>query len=253
MWLGRDMHPTQFEINDFVDGSLSASARSAVAEHLEGCTTCRQLVDDLGELRRAAAGLEPVEPPPQVWTRIEKELRLIPNDKRPVAIQPSTAASRWMVIGRSPTMWLGAAAAVVMLAVGLSVRMGYFAQPGPTAAPNGSEAPTAQSVEAELLLAEQHYQNAINGLEQIAKSENGALDPATANTFQANLAVVDQAISESRAALRTQPNNEPAQQSLLASFKAKIGLLQDTVALINEMRKGNEAGAARIVSGLQQP
>jgi anti-sigma factor RsiW len=246
------MHPTQFEINDFVDGSLSTSARSAVAEHLEACTTCRQLVDDLQELRRAAAGLEPVEPPPLAWTRIEKELQLIPHDSRPAAIHPSTAASRRMSIGRWPTVWLGAAAAVVILAAGLSLRMGYFAQPGP-AAPNVSDAPTAESVEAELLLAEQHYQNAISGLEQIAKSENGALDPATANTFQANLAVVDQAISESRAALRTQPNNEPAQQSLLASFKAKIGLLQDTVALINEMRKGNEAGAARIVSGLQQP
>jgi hypothetical protein len=100
--------------------------------------------------------------------------------------------------------------------------------------------------------AEEHYQKAISGLEQIAKTEKGELDPRTADTLQANLAVVDQAISESRAALRTQPNSEPAQQSLLASFKAKIGLLQETVALINEMRKGNEAGAARIVSGLQQ-
>jgi hypothetical protein len=30
-----------------------------------------------------------------------------------------------------------------------------------------------------------------------------------------------------------------------------MALLQDTVALINEMRKGNDAGAARIVSGLK--
>ena len=44
----------------------------------------------------------------------------------------------------------------------------------------------------------------------------------------------------------------PAQQSLIEGFKTKIGLLQDTVALINEMRKGNEAGAARIASGLKQ-
>ncbi len=245
------MHPTQFEINEFVDDSLSASARSALAEHLEICPACRQLVDDLRELRREAAGLESVEPPPQVWARIEKELR--PNGSRSVDIHPSAAARRRVSVGRWPIVWLGAAAAVVILAAGLSVRSGYFARSGPTMSPNGSEAPTAQSVEAELLLAEQHYQNAINGLEQIAKSENGALDPATANTLQSNLAVVDQAISESRAALRAQPNSEPAQQSLLASFKAKIGLLQDTVALINEMRKGNEAGAARIVSGLQQP
>jgi hypothetical protein len=38
----------------------------------------------------------------------------------------------------------------------------------------------------------------------------------------------------------------------MESFKAKIALLQDTVALINEMRKGNDAGAARAVSGLKQ-
>ncbi len=64
--------------------------------------------------------------------------------------------------------------------------------------------------------------------------------------------MIDQAIGESRAALRAQPASEPAQTSLVENFKAKIGLLQDTVALINEMRKGDEAGAARIVSGLKQ-
>ena len=64
--------------------------------------------------------------------------------------------------------------------------------------------------------------------------------------------VIDQAIGESRAALKTQPNSEPAQQSLFENFKSKIALLQDTVALVNEMRKGNEVGAARIVSGLKE-
>ena len=78
------------------------------------------------------------------------------------------------------------------------------------------------------------------------------LDPQTASTLEKNLRVIDQAISESRSALRAQPASEPAQASLLESFKSKIALLQDTVALINEMRKGNDAGAARIVSGLKE-
>ena len=93
---------------------------------------------------------------------------------------------------------------------------------------------------------------AIKGLEEIANAEQSALDPRTAATLQKNLAVIDMAISESRAALREQPTNVPAQQSLLDNFKSKIDVLQNTVALINEMRKGNEAGAARIVSGLKQ-
>ena len=110
----------------------------------------------------------------------------------------------------------------------------------------------AQAVEAELRQAEQHYQNAISGLERIARSETGTLDPQTASTLEKNLAVVDQAISESRAALKAQPDSEPAQQSLLDSFKSKIALLQDTVALINEMRKGSEAGTGRVSTGFKQ-
>jgi hypothetical protein len=109
----------------------------------------------------------------------------------------------------------------------------------------------AEAIESELRLAESHYENAIKGLEEAAKNDQDALDPRTAATLQKNLAVIDQAISESRAAMRAQPASEPAKQSLIENFKTKIALLQDTVALINEMRKGNEAGAARIVSGLK--
>jgi hypothetical protein len=155
--------------------------------------------------------------------------------------------------------WI-AAAAILVLAAGATLRKIPFGGRPTTATNSGSTRTTsasagddaAQAVEAELRQAEQHYENAIKGLEQIASAEQSALDPRTAATLQKNLAVIDMAISESRTALREQPANEPAQQSLLDNFKTKIDVLQNTVALINEMRKGNEAGAARIVSGLKQ-
>ena len=53
-------------------------------------------------------------------------------------------------------------------------------------------------------------------------------------------------------AIRECDPGEPAQTSLLESFKSKIALLQDTVALINEMRKGNDAGSTGLVTGLKQ-
>ena len=49
-----------------------------------------------------------------------------------------------------------------------------------------------------------------------------------------------------------EPENDVAQESLFGALRSKIALLQDTIALINEMRKGNQEGAARIVSGLNQ-
>ena len=70
--------------------------------------------------------------------------------------------------------------------------------------------------------------------------------------MQANLRVIDDAIGDSRAALKTDPSSDLAQDSLFEALRSKVTLLQDTIALINEMRKGNQEGAARIVSGLNQ-
>jgi hypothetical protein len=61
--------------------------------------------------------------------------------------------------------------------------------------------------------------------------------------------VIDSAIAESRAALRAEPQSAPARDSLFDALKRKVALLQDTIALMNEMRKGNAAGAAQIIQG----
>ena len=93
---------------------------------------------------------------------------------------------------------------------------------------------------------------AIAGLEQVVKGGEGALDPALAATLQKNLGVIDQAISESREAIKAQPNSQLAQTSLFEALRQKVALLEDTVALINVMRKGDQAGAAKILGGLSK-
>jgi hypothetical protein len=114
-----------------------------------------------------------------------------------------------------------------------------------------------ESVEAEFRLAEQHYQNAIAKLEQAARldqagRDENTLDPQTAAMLQKNLQVIDQAISESREAVRSEPLSAAARDSLFDALRRKVALLQDTIALMNEMRKGNSAGAAQIVDGLNK-
>ena len=43
-----------------------------------------------------------------------------------------------------------------------------------------------------------------------------------------------------------------ARESLFDVMWRKVSLLQDTIALVNEMRKGNENGAARIVESINR-
>jgi anti-sigma factor RsiW len=247
------MHPTETAINDYVDESLDPRERPAIEQHLGACRSCRQLVEDLREIRRAAATLDLREPPARVWPRLERAIRLEPE------VRPATRSPRRQLVVWAS--WLAVAAALTLATV-VGLRFSPFGSRSATdnAAPGAQTGATgtiatgdaAQSIEMELRQAEQHYEKAITGLEQIADADQGALDPRTAATLRKNLAVIDQAISESRAAVRSQPASGPAQESLIEGFKTKIGLLQDTVALINEMRKGNEAGAARIVSGLKR-
>jgi anti-sigma factor RsiW len=257
------MHPNDDLLNAYADGSLDATERADVERHLATCAACRQVVDEVSEILRATKTLEHRDPPARAWSRIERAVRL----EREHA-QPSSDGARAFLASGSRSEgpakagryvrwapWLAAAAALV-LATAVGIR--YMPRGGVTTSDGqpqtGASMAAADSarVEAELREAEAHYENAIKGLERIANAEQNELDPATAATLRKNLSVIDQAISESRAAVRSQPSNEPAQQSLMENFKTKIGLLQDTVALINEMRKGNEAGAARIVSGLKQ-
>ena len=248
------MHPNEDALNAYVDGTSAAAEAADLERHLASCATCRQTVDDLREILRAASALDDREPPARAWSRIERAIAL-DGDRRPA---PRAGAASGARMSRAAIVtWLAAAAAIVVATmVGLryvpAERRQSAAAARADATEQASAAAAAQAVEAELRQAEAHYENAIKGLEQIANAEQSSLDPRTAATLQKNLAVIDQAIGESRAAVRAQPASEPAQQSLIENFKTKIGLLQDTVALINEMRKGNEAGAAQIVSGLKQ-
>jgi hypothetical protein len=139
--------------------------------------------------------------------------------------------------------WISASGAAIAAAAVAALTLRPSRPPAP--------APTASTVEFELAQAAAHYEKAIKGLEQLTAGDKGELDPAVAATLAHNLEVIDQAIAESRAALEAQPASEPAQASLIESFKAKIAFLEDTLALINEARKGNGAEAAKIASRLK--
>lgn len=239
-------------ISALADGSLDPAERPRVEAHLEACDDCRALLDDLRALRRSAASLEPAPLPPTLWPRVAARLR------EQGVREPSD--SPWL----SGLWQWGAIAAVLVLAVGLSLMLTWTRRPEPAAGTtathrdegirpaatgNASGPASVEGVEAELKMAEEHYENAIRGLEQVARSNDGSLDPQVAATVKRNLEVIDQAIAESRTALNTEPQSQPARESLFEALRRKIVLLQDTIALMNEMRKGNQAGAAQIVEG----
>jgi hypothetical protein len=162
------------------------------------------------------------------------------------------AARRRFGFAWSPA-WTGlAAAAILVMAVGVAALVTMRANRAPAGGSTAHAAatPAVQTVDAEVQEMEQHYTKAIAALEQVKHEGQSALDPQTMAVLDKNSGVLDQAIHESQAAVTSQPGNEEAQASLFDALQRKVNLLKDTVALINEMRKGDQAGAARIAGSL---
>lgn len=238
-------------IQELVDGTLDGSRRTNLETHLAGCAACRTLVADLREIRRAAGTLEPLAPPASVW------LRLVDRLGAPQATLPRAA-----VAGRSWNWQYLAAAAVLVVVTGASLVLllrggppsSGLSSPGPASAEAGNASPSevVQSVETELQAAERHYEAALVNLERMAEGGDPRVDGQVVKTLRQNVALVDQAIADSRAALESEPQSLPARESLFEALRRKVGLLQDTITLVNELRKGNQAGAAQAVEGLKK-
>jgi anti-sigma factor RsiW len=238
----------ELDIGDYVDGTLDASSVARVESHLRHCRSCQAIVQDLRTMRGATRSLEPQIPPAYLWPRIGAAIEA---DARQRSIR------RLFSFGAIPLQpALSAAAMVMVLAGGVWVSWRSVAtgdRVSVTTSRTTSDAVAALvPVDEQMQDAEQHYTRVIASLEQIAKTERTTLDTPVAAVVDQNLAVLDQAIGESRDALQKEPSSELAQQSLFEALRSKVALLQDTIALINEMRKGNQEGAARIVSDMNQ-
>ena len=230
----------------------STPPHSGMSSGISRCALhCAALVADLRTIRAAAFMLDRREPPAAMWTALQAQGRR--RSRAPKAPAARRCQPRSPSLGEA--VWLGAAAALVLATViGVVPLMRSPARRDDQAARRdaGPAEVTVESVAAEFEAAETHYQKAIDDLQTIANADTGELDPQVAAVLQKNLPVIDQAISESRAALKSQPASTNAQDGLFDALRTKVALLQQTVELINEMRKGNQAEAGRQIQTLSQ-
>ena len=211
-------------LDDYVDGVRGGDHRdderfAAFAQHLTECAACRALVTDLTSIRVAASSLDEHVPSPRLWAKIAS------------SIEQRQRQPWWQrELGGGFSAWIPATAAA-SIAVLLFVAAWSGWNHRRTDLP---PQPSTGSAATQPIPAEQHYERAIAGLQQLADAQNAVLDPETRAVLRKNLAVIDRAIDESRAALVREPASALAQESLLDALESKVTLLQDTVALASD-------------------
>lgn len=248
----------QEQLSLFSDGLLDPEEHAAIRQHVRQCPDCGGVLADLERIVTTARQLGPVAPPEHVWLQVAGSVRLTGAH--------SDAAAARVVPARSPVwQWIGLAASLVL------ITFAVWLFQAPTEVPPGSASATTSSganptsgpeavaavgsleaVNDQLDLALDHYAKAIAELEAIATSGDGVMDAQVATAVKGNLTAVDVAISESRAALSSNPESEPARDSLFEALRRKVTVLQAAASLINEMRQGDSEGAARAAEELRK-
>jgi len=235
-------HEYEADLGDYVDRNMPVARAEALDGHLAGCAGCRALVADFRTLHSVASSLERRTPPEHVWTRIA------------ASIQQEAAPRSWWNPFAAPFLgWrpmLAAAVIVGLLAVGTffsyrevsTVQTARVETPVPDV--DGSLSP-------DRLEAARALDNDIVELEGIVNANSAVLPGEMKTAYQVNGEAIEHVIGQSRAALANEPTDTLARQGLFEALRSKLALLQDMVTLINEMRKGNQEGAARIVSGME--
>jgi len=235
-------------IHEMVDGTIGSIRRGELEMHLGQCDECRALLEDLRKIHDAAAALPVIEAPDRAWLQIAGRLR---QEGRITEHVPAAGAKR-----RSVAVWLAAAAAIVIAAGTALVMLVPRTPPAtqtagaPAAAPAGTAAPTpsVEEVQTKVDAAQAQFETAIAELEKVAKANQQAFFFDATATTEKNLNILDDAIAQNRVAVKAEPTSVAARETLFEALRQKVTLLQDTISLINEMRKGNNAAAAQLVN-----
>jgi anti-sigma factor RsiW len=239
------------QIQELIDGTLGPIRRSELEQHLDQCPSCRALYEDLQQLRDAAAAMPALEPPDHVWIQIAGRLRQEGrvHDRPAAAVRPRRLQLQYAWMGIAAALIIAIGAALLYVVVPENRR---GAESAATAPGNAAAADSVQSGVEDLRQAEKLLQSGVTKLREGLGSDGQSLPAPVAATLESNLRILDQAIAESSAAVQAEPQNAAARTSLFDSLQRKISLLQDTIALMNEMRKGNSAGVAQVVEGVNK-
>ena len=221
-------------ISDFLDGALSHEDQTKLNAHLGECRDCAEVRNDLQSIVgfcRTHQG-EYAAPPNEnaMWLRVRN---LIETDSAAAAPLPVRRSfwSNW-----ASRSWelsfpqLAAATAAIVLVVSLSTVVAWQrfgdGKAGATAGPKNLSLAAAS-----VLDRVSDQQQLISYWNQRVEFNKARWSPEMRETFDRNLAVIDQTVNESMNSLRQNPHDDVSEEILNAALNEKLALLKEFAEL----------------------
>jgi Putative zinc-finger len=210
---------------DLFEGTLSDTTRASYEAHVAQCAECRTLAVDLVKIRDDAAALPTFSPSRDLWSGIEARI-----DTPVVSLADRSRGA----VGRWSTRQVAAAAAIL---IAVTAGGTWMAATRPaTTRPSSVAVTAASAARTELVsVADQKgiatYVGEIGKLQNILQTRGNELDTATIAVLLKNLKLIDQAISESKAALAADPASPFLAGRLNHAYDTKLELLRSAAML----------------------
>jgi hypothetical protein len=218
-------------LSDYLDNEdLSAAERATIEAHVGECAECRATLAELRAVASIAASLPDAPPANDLWTGIANRL---------------PAAESKVVSFRAPRRFsftlpqLVAAGLALMV---LSGGMAWMARRGdpraalPPVVAENVQPPAEDESLTRISFADSQFDAAVADLERVLNEHRNRLDQDTVRILEENLLSIDQAIEQSRKALRADPANVYLNNHFAASRNRKLALLRraNALALAND-------------------
>lgn len=201
-------------LDEFLDGRLRPEEWPVMESHLAGCAECRARTEAMRAVLADAAALPKAIPPARdLWPAIAARL---PERGKVVPLRPASWR-RWAPM---------AAAAVLIIGVTALVTARITRTPAPLAG-----TPDLPPPGLETFASDREYTLAAEDLERALREGRDQLAPATIEVLERNLALIDAAIAEARAALEADPANLDLRALLLGTQRQKLDLLERATRL----------------------
>jgi anti-sigma factor RsiW len=227
-------------ISDFLDGSISHQDRSTLSSHLNECLHCAEVRDDLQSIvgfcrtQRGQYAAPPNEK--ALWLRIRNmiEAGARVDTPTPAATRRSFwsnwTARSWELSFPQLAAMVGAIVLIVSLSTAVGLRRwqsGAVDAKFQTGASDGSLSVGAIDVRTRI----SQQQQLISYWNQRVEYNKARWSPQMRETFDRNLAVIDQAVNDSFDSLSKSPHDEVSEEMLNTALNEKLSLLKEFAEL----------------------
>jgi hypothetical protein len=209
------MHCLEFE--QVLELAEEGSWPTEAIAHLEDCSDCHLLWDDIQAIRRIAKDLGAEEPdvPTRIWTSLRAQLES-------EGLVRDRAQGRWLAgwFDKAPRLVLAGAYVGVLLIAGLLVnyRLDQTTTSVPVVKRSGILVPPLAGLG-----------NTLDGNIRVVMASFDRDHPDLAASFRTNLGIVDDLIAVCERSVREQPDNPIARDYLYGAYQQKAILLATAI------------------------